>query len=87
MIPIGFDGANSVLTAPPGVVDCEPLPVDDDGTQLLSCWRPTWRERISMLIFGRVWLCVLGRTHPQVWIKAHANIYITKGDAEIEEED
>ena len=27
-----------------------------DGLESISCWKMTWRERLSALIFGKVWL-------------------------------
>ncbi len=45
----------------------EPLPIYTDGEQCISCWRPSWRERLSILFFGRVWLSVLsGSRQPPV---------------------
>lgn len=61
-----FPEANLTLVAP----GCEDLRVQVDTNQVLSCWKMTWRERLSALFFGRVWLCIRGRphNHPPVWI-------------------
>jgi hypothetical protein len=45
------------------------LPVYDDGTQCLSCWKLSLKERSSVLLKGRIWLCVQGRQVP-VWLEA-----------------
>jgi hypothetical protein len=76
MKPIPFKEANLVLTAPPeanGAVNAgcvskiEPLHVFTNNEACISCWQPTWRERLSILFKGRVWLMVLsGRTQPPV---------------------
>lgn len=69
MTPIRFAEANRQLNAPAGMEEnVEPLHVWTDGQLCVSCWRPTWRERLSILFSGRVWLAVLahGGTQPPV---------------------
>lgn len=73
-IPIEFEHQKTVLQ-PSGkeysenVTGVDPLPVWTDGEQCVSCWKMSWRERLSALIFGRVWMAVLsGYTQPPVWI-------------------
>lgn len=67
MTPIPFSESNRVLQAPAGAADIASLPVWTDDQQCVSCWRLTWRERLSALLFGRVWLAVLsGRSQPPV---------------------
>ena len=67
MRPSGFPQANTRLLAPPGMDDCEDLPVYKGGGLVVSLWRPTWRERMSILLFGRVWMQFVGvTTHPPV---------------------
>ncbi len=80
MKPSEFPEANSVLTAPEGMPSCMDLPVYrhatipgalPDRSHLVSLWRPTWRERFSLLFFGRIWLDFAGaRTHPPVAVSA-----------------
>jgi hypothetical protein len=72
MIPIKHRFANTTLNAPAGKEDeISSLPIYTDGEQCISCWRLTWRERLAALIFGRVWLSVLGgSTQPPVWLWA-----------------
>jgi hypothetical protein len=42
-----------------------------DGEQCVSCWQMTIRERLTALLFGRVWLMVLsGWTQPPVYVEA-----------------
>ena len=76
MKPIGFKYANWQLQPPAGeysenVAGIDPLPVWTDGEQCVSCWQMSARERLSALLFGRVWLAVLGgSTQPPVYIEA-----------------
>lgn len=69
MKPIRFPQQTVELQKPAGMTDeeCGPLPVFRDGEHCISCWRPSWRERVA-LAFGRpVWLWVwMGNTQPPV---------------------
>jgi len=76
MKPVGFKYQNRVLQ-PSGkeysenVTGVVPLPVWTDGEQCVSCWRMSWRERLSALLFGRVWLALLsGETQPPALVQA-----------------
>jgi hypothetical protein len=69
MKPIVFTQVNRTLTRPQNMTDdeCGPIQVYSDGQQCVSCWRPTFRERLSVLLFGKVWLFVWsGETQPPV---------------------
>ena len=44
---------------PKNVLSVENLPVWTDGHQIVSLWKPTFLERLSILVFGRVWVSVL----------------------------
>lgn len=69
MKPINFDESNRTLQKPAGMTDdeCGPLPIFTNGEQCISCWRPSLRERLSILIFGKVWVWVwFGKTQPPV---------------------
>jgi hypothetical protein len=75
--PVSFKYADRVLNPPAdneyseNVEGVDPLPIWSDGEQCVSCWKMSWRERLSVLIFGRVWLAVLsGRTQPPVYVQA-----------------
>lgn len=78
MKPINFDQANKNLLRPEGMTDkeCGSLPVYNDGKTCISCWQPSIRERISILLFGKVWLWVYsGRTQPPVALEARKQIF------------
>jgi len=78
MKPQEFEQANRNLLKPEGMTDeeCGSLPVFTDGTQCISLWQMTWRERLSALVFGKVWLSVYsGQTQPPVWLMAEREIF------------
>lgn len=71
MKPIDFPQSTMVLQKPGTMLDseCKPLPVWSDGKECVSCWRPTLKERVRILITGKVWLSVFsGRTQPPVYV-------------------
>lgn len=64
-----FKEKNMTLNKPEGLTDdeCGALDVYRDGRTCLSCWRASWRERLSILFFGRVWVWVWsGWTQPPI---------------------
>ena len=72
MKPVHFKESNKILQRPGDMTDdeCGTLSVYTDNTQCVSCWKPSFIERLSILIFGRVWLSVFsGQTQPPVWIE------------------
>lgn len=81
MKPCSFEGHTDVLLAPleTGGVDVASLPVWRDGTQCVSCWRLGWRERLSAILFGRVWVAVLGQTQPPVYAQASRTYFNAGG--------
>lgn len=47
---------------------CVGLPVSDREGVMYSYWRPSWRQRISILLGRPVRLCIVGSRHPPVAI-------------------
>lgn len=40
-----------------------------DGKQCISCWQPTLKERLSILVNGKVWLGIKsGSTQPPIFV-------------------
>lgn len=79
MVPTTFRESNRTLAPPPSMTEdeCSPLPVWSDGRQCISCWRLTWRERLSALLVGRVWLSVIGGySQPPVWLSAKRTVFV-----------
>lgn len=78
MDPIAFPQANKELLPPTGMTEeeCGRLPVHTDGSICLSCWRPTLRERLSILLFGNVWLYIYsGATQPPVSLSGQRTVF------------
>lgn len=77
MNPIDFPESNKTLLPPKGKTEEEvgKLPVWTDGEICLSCWRPSFMERLSVLFFGKVWLWVwIGHTQPPVAVTASRKV-------------
>lgn len=74
MKPIKFKKATKVLQKPSTMTDaeCASLHVWTDGKECVSCWKPTFKERLNVLFFGKIYLGVLtGRsTQPPVFVTA-----------------
>lgn len=71
MKPIDFPQPTKVLQKPSTMSDneCSSLHVWNDGKQCVSCWKPTFKERMNILFGGKVWLGVLsGKTQPPVFV-------------------
>ena len=78
MKPISFKEQNKVLEKPVNMTDdeCQPLPVWTDGSQCISCWHLSFRERLRALFTGRVWLSVTGtETQPPVWLQCAKTVF------------
>lgn len=81
MEPTNFPQANKVLTKPQDMTEeeCGDLRVWSDGTTCVSLWKPTFRERLSILVFGNVWLHIVsGYTQPPVAVEGKRNIWTVK---------
>lgn len=77
--PIKFEEANKNLLKPDSMTDeeCGSLLVYSDGLQCVSCWGLTLRQRLAVLLHGRIWLAVLGgTTHPPVWLDCGKTVFI-----------
>jgi hypothetical protein len=46
-----------------------------NNKEFVTCWKPTWRERISILIFGRVWLNMYDRFPGSCWIQGERTVF------------
>lgn len=78
MKPINFKEATKTLSKPEGWTDdqCGPLPVASDGAVCVSCWQPTPKERLSILLFGKIWLYIYsGKTQPPVALLGERNVF------------
>ncbi len=84
MTPAKFKESNLVLRKPDSMTDeeCGSLEVYTDGMTCLSCWRMSFRERLRALLFGRVWLWVVGgSTQPPVALECKRSAFKKEGKA------
>ena len=78
MKPTKFEQSNRTLLRPSNMTDdeCSSLDVYTDDNQCISCWRLSWRERLSALLFGKVWVYVLsGNTQPPIVLVCERDIF------------
>jgi hypothetical protein len=78
MGPLEFEQQSVILTKPDSMTEeeCGPLPIYSDGQLCISLWEMSWRERLSSLFFGRVWLWIYsGPTQPPVALRATREIF------------
>ena len=69
-----FPEAVGTLLAPDGLEEeIYGLPVwyHEGCRAYISKWKMSWRERIHCLLFGHVWLHLLGSSHPPVNIETY----------------
>lgn len=76
MKPEHWEGHSHVLGAPQGwdasvYGPCVGLPVYIGEGEMISCWAPTWRERIRLLFGHRVWMTIVSSSHPPVALEVH----------------
>lgn len=66
MKPITFEDANTNLTHPNlGIAD---MPACKWGDYFITRWRASFVERLSILLFGNVWVALIGQEHPPIAI-------------------
>ena len=77
MKPTKFKEANLELKRPSSMTDeeCGSLWVHSDGDQLISCWKLTFWEKVSIILNGKVWLGVMGSSQPPVWLDARSTVF------------
>ena len=81
MKPISFEDANVNLAG----FDVEDLPAYFDGGLFITRWRVSLRERLSILLFGNVWLGLLSAAHPPVGITGGRGAHFCLPEIEVEE--
>jgi len=62
MIPTTFPEMNKLWAA--DQKPYLPLPSYSDGRETISCWHLTWRERLYLLLTGKLWLRQLNFGEP-----------------------
>ncbi len=69
MKPIKFKEVNKELQRPRDMLmtNCKSLPILNTDGLCISCWKMSFRERVAVLLFGKLWLTVRsGETQPPV---------------------
>lgn len=68
MKPSPFKQQNLVLTKPLDMTDeeCAPLSVHQHTEGLISCWRPSWRDRLALLFGFPLWMYIRGHQQPAI---------------------
>jgi len=68
MEPINFKEANKNFIKPDSMTDeeCGSLPAYQDEKYLISCWRPSIKERIKLLFAGKIWAWIYGQNQPPI---------------------
>lgn len=74
MEPIDFPAANTTFTADDGAVG--DLPANVSHGIVLTKWRASWRERLTILLFGTLWVSVLGRFLPPLLVSGNRSFEI-----------
>lgn len=81
MKPKHFKESNHILAKPSALTDseCGSLSVFSNGRECISLWKPSWKERLSILFYGNIWLSVhSGNTQPPVWLDGSKTVFIQK---------
>lgn len=85
MKAIKFKQANRNLLKPNSMTDeeCKRLWVFTDNRECISCWKLSFKQRLSALFFGTVWLSVLsGGTQPPVWLDCTRTVFKKEGKSQ-----
>ena len=72
MQPVHFEDVNFTFTAPPGMDNCEPLPVCrvSDGSASVSCWELSDADVEQILIERRIFVVHCGAGMQPLWLHA-----------------
>lgn len=77
MEPKKFKEANITFAKPGSMTDqeCGSLPAYRNQHQIISCWRPSFKERLKILFAGNVWIGVRGKIQPPMWVDGNLPFY------------
>lgn len=62
MQPVDFPEQNRVWAK--DQPEYRPLPAYTDDQQTIACWQMTWRERVTVLLTGRIWVRLMNFGRP-----------------------
>ena len=70
MIPIKTPSTNGQLLPAKGTEDhVSVLPITRTEDHVSSCWKMSWKERVLVLLTGRIWFDCAGVTHPAIRLR------------------
>jgi hypothetical protein len=72
MKPIKFEAANTIIN--------NEVPVNQNYGVLLSRWGMSWRERLSILWHGKVWLVIRGDNMPPILLSGDQSFCVDRGE-------
>jgi hypothetical protein len=78
MRTVEFEEQVVVLLKPPSMIDeqCGSLPIWTDGSECISKWKMSFREKMHCLFCGFVWVRIIsGNTQPPILIEAHNEMF------------
>ena len=81
MKAVNFLQSTKILSNPKGLDGYRRLPVHFQAPQSVSKWKASWRERISILLFGTIFVGVyVGKIEeqPPMWVQGKRNIFTKK---------
>lgn len=65
MKPVEFKHQNVVFAKDqPQYLPLPALKLDDQGGTVISCWKMSFKDRLKMLITGKVWLSLMSLDEP-----------------------
>lgn len=77
--PVNFKEATDLLVPAVKGPNHKELHVFTDGEQCISCWKLTLRQRLCVLIYGRMWLGIRsGYSMPGVWLDCGRTCFVKK---------
>ena len=75
--PVNFKEANIELHPRIENPDSKSIRAFTDDKQCITCWKLTFWQRLSVLIFGRVWMGIRsGRMMPSVWLASGRTCFV-----------
>lgn len=77
MKPVEFDQTNVKKQVQEAITDLQYdcLHAHRYGNYVTTLWKPSFRERLSILFFGRIWLTQRTKDFPFTWIDGKWSVY------------
>lgn len=75
--PVPFKEANRELHPLFATPNRKSIRVYSDGEACISCWHLTFLQRLSVLVFGRIWLSIKsGQSMPGTWLSCGRTCFV-----------